>query len=76
MGAGVSEQTAAYIASARRAIVEGRLVGQEVREGATTLTFSRTVTESATGGVTVVETKVIVREQYALIATHGRPLGR
>jgi hypothetical protein len=70
-----SEQTASYVASARRTVVDGTFVGASAREGATTLTFNRKITDPVTNAVTVVETKVIVRDQYALIATHGRPLG-
>jgi hypothetical protein len=73
-GTGVVGQTSAYIGSARRTITEGRFLGAASSNGAMTYTFGRSVTGPG-GVVTHLETKVIVRENWALIATHGKPLG-
>jgi hypothetical protein len=67
-------QTSAYIGSARRTIAEGRFLGATSRNGAMTYVFERSVPGPG-GAVTQLQTKVIVRENWALIATHGKPLG-
>jgi len=67
-------QTSASIASARRTITEGKLLAATPGNGATTYTFGRSVAGPG-GVVTRLETKVIVRENWALTATHGEPMG-
>ncbi|WP_344802413.1 hypothetical protein, partial [Microlunatus ginsengisoli] len=67
-------QTAAYIASARRTVAEGTFLGATSNEGAMSYLFARSVAGPG-GVVTKLETRVIVRENWALIATHGKPLG-
>ena len=73
-GTGVVGQTSAYIGSARRTIAEGRFLGVEPRHGALTYTFERSVPGPG-GLVTRLQTKVVVRDGWALIATHSKPLG-
>lgn len=72
-GTGLTEQYAAYLASARRTIVEGKVFGTpRVEGGAMTIMFRRSVTEPG-GIVKELQTVVKVKDDWALIASHGKP---
>ncbi len=68
-GAGLAQQSSAYLASARRTVAEGNLAVNAPSGGVTKFVFSRTV-EAVDGTMVKLDTIVYARDNFALIASH------